>query len=600
MRDDYDKQPPEKPEDKDKAIVDHIVKEFDRYEAYHQTRFDEALDIIEHWDCVAPIRDEDWQNAVVVPVILEAEQTITPRIFTALFPTDAPLDVKNEGDTPAEDAIIIKALIQHYFRTIDVRTRSLPLLMQNTLLGTGYADAGSWLIKRGFAIGPNGERSSKITANRPDFTHVDFFEMYPHPYKVDMDDGLPLIRKRYVDAETLKTLAENNFFGAQNLREALESDSPEKKDANANEPKEYELLEYWGPWNLEWVKKSNEGDKVMVQRAVPFWCMVINRKVLIRSIPNPYNHQMPPFVKTNLFPSIKPSWFGVGVGKIGLPTQERLNKIINQRLDNVDLVLNKMGIYSGHDPLLNPKQLSTSKPGKWIKCSDIQTSMKWMDIPDVTASSYKEEEVAKADFRISVGASEALTPGPVDEQHRTAMGIQLLQGAAGMRFKPVLTKLEMDLISKTADFFFMNCKQFMTTKEWVEVMGDGAGKMVEITPDQIQRKVKFVATGISETINKETQIGQLLRFKEVTAQDPTINRTELNKRIGELFGFKDLNKLVVQQSPAGGATGGSLTAEQENMIRQRVAEGASPDQIKQELLGPAPTAPRPGMQGRPR
>jgi hypothetical protein len=50
-------------------------------------------------------------------------------------------------------------------------------------------------------------------------------------------------------------------------------------------------------------------------------------------------------------------------------------------------------------------------------------------------------------------------------------------------------------------------------------------------------------------MNKEVQIGQLLRFKEVTQQDPTVNRSEINKRIGQLMGFKDLDKLLVVQQP---------------------------------------------------
>jgi len=85
----------------------------------------------------------------------------------------------------------------------------------------------------------------------------------------------------------------------------------------------------------------------------------------------------------------------VGIGQIGHPTQERLNKIVNQRLNNVDLVLNRQGLYNGNDPLLNTKQLQVAKPGKFHKVSDVNGSVRWMDIPDVTASSYNEEKLAK-------------------------------------------------------------------------------------------------------------------------------------------------------------------------------------------------------------
>jgi hypothetical protein len=582
---------------KNDPVVDFVVKQFEWYERFHQERFEEARQIVENWKGTPPTREEDWQNQVVVPATLEAEQTITPRIFTALFPTDAPLDVKAEGQTPKADAITIKGLIQHFFRVAKVRGKSTSVLTQNTLLGTAYAEAGSWLTRRGWVIDPSsGERKNKIIENRPGFDPVDFFEIFPHPMKVTMDDGLPLIRQRFIDAETLKAITENPFFKFEKLSEALASDvdkgldkpGPVNLDATGK-TKTYEILDYWGPWDRKLMKVMDTGrQQEFVQKGVPHWIMIINRKVRVRLMPNPYNHQMPPFVKTMLFPDVRPSWFGVGVGKIGLPTQDRLNKLVNQRLDNVDLVLNKMGFYNGNDPQLNPKRLQTSKPGKWIKVTDTLNSVRWMDTPDVTSSSYKEEELAKADFRESVGASSSLQPSDdVADQHRTALGIQLLQGAAGMRFQPVLTKIEEDYIAQSADMFFQNSKQFMSVPEWVEIMGEGVSQMIEVTPEQIQQKVKFLPTGISETSNKETQISQLLRFKEVTQNDPTINRSELNKRIAELFGFKDVNKIIIDQAQ-GQPDQSGLSPEQQNLIKQRLQEGASPDQIKAEFLGPPP------------
>lgn len=579
-------------------VVDFLVMEFEKYEKYWEPVFTEAKEIIDNWECVPPPREHDWQNQVASPATIEAEQTITPRIFTALFPTDAPLDLIVEGQTPPTDGIIIKGLIQHYFRVAKVRGQSLSPLTQTTLLGTGYVENGSWLMKKGYIV-ENGERRRVITESRPNFAPVDFFEIFPHPAKLEVDDEFPMFRRQFVGAEDIKRLSENSFFSFDDIQKALDSRCDVKDqdvDFDDNENKRYEVLTYWGPWDEEYIQKDDKGnEKKTTKAAVPYWTIIINRKIKIRHLPNPYLHQQAPYSKLKLFASPRPSWFGVGVGKVGKPTQDRLNKIINQRLDNVDLVIMRQGLYNGNDPLLNAKQLQLAKPGKFHKCSDTLSSVKWMDIPDVTASSYKEEELARNDFRESVGAISALMPAEdKNEQHRTAMGIQILQGAAGMRFKPVLIKLEEDYIAKTADFFFINSKQFMATPEWVEIMGEGATKMIQVTPDQIMRKVRFIPTGVSETVNKEIQVGQLLRFKEISQNDPTINRSEINKRIAELMGFKDIEKLIVHQLPPTKAPGG-LSPEQGNLIKQRLAEGANPEQIKMEMLGPAPSPEQGGM-----
>jgi hypothetical protein len=352
-------------------------------------------------------------------------------------------------------------------------------------------------------------------------------------------------------------------------------------DTNVTD-KRYEVIQYWGGWDESYIKDT----ETVTRRAMPYWIVVVNRKVLLRGDRNPYNHQLPPYCRIRLFPNQKPSWHGVGTGKIGKPTQDRLNKIVNQRLDNVDLVLNKQGAYNGNDPLINVKKLQISEPGQWHKCSDPISSFRYWDIPDVTGSAYKEEELAKQDYRESTGAVQQLMPGE-DPQHRTATGINMLQGAAGMRFKPVLKQMELDLVQQGAMFFFSNLQQFMPREEWIMLTSDN-GRMEPflVTPQMLQVRANFIPTGLSETANKEAMLGQLLRFKEVTMQDPTVNRQEINKRIAELFGFKDIQKLLVPiEQPMGG---GPLSGQEQLAIQQRLAEGATPDQIKQELLGSAP------------
>ena len=239
-------------------MVEYVVKEFNRYESFHSQRFDEAWKIYDQWIGKAPPRAFNWQNAVHVPITFEGEQTITPRLFGALFPDEAPLDVRVEGDVEMTDGIPIKHTIQHYFRVSNVQGKALPAMTQNTLLGTGYLEA-SWLVQRKWQEGTAGEFYSAITANRPDCASVNFFEIFPHPSKLHMCDGLPLIRKRYCDAEYLKSLKDNPYFETSNIDKALQSESTimdkskvlgsDGHPIQTSRKGEYEILEYWGPWD---------------------------------------------------------------------------------------------------------------------------------------------------------------------------------------------------------------------------------------------------------------------------------------------------------------------------------------------------------------
>lgn len=569
-------------------MVTFCVGEFERYEKALSDRFRTAQEIVDHWNNVPEKKSYDWMNSVHVPITFASEQTITPRIFAALFPTDAPIDICVYGETTEEQGIRIKTALQHNFKLADVQGESIQALTQNTLLGTGYVEA-PYLYRKGWQMDKTGNRYFTVIERRPDCKSVNYFEMFPHPAKIQMDDGLPLVRRRYCDAEYLKAMASNPDGKFEKLQEALNSEMKETRadgvTVDSRKREEYELLEYWGPWDDSYKKD----DEVVKRQAVPYWIIVVNRTVCVRGIPNPYNFQHPPYAKFNLFPPDKPGWFGVGIGQAGKPTQERLNKIVNQRLDNVDLVLNKQGCYNGNDPLINTKKLQISRPGNWHKVSDTVSSLKWMDTPDVTASSYKEEELAKADYREATGASAPLMPTD-QNQHETASGINLLQGAAGIRFRPVLKKMETDLISSVAFMFLSHLQQFMVLPEWMRmVTDDGQASPILIKPEDLQAKAQVIPTGISETLNKETQIGQLLRFKEVSVNDPTINQAEINKEIAKLMGFKNIHKFIVVQQPIR-MGGGMPSAEEQMIIQKRLAEGASPEQIKLELLGQAPNA----------
>jgi hypothetical protein len=563
-------------------MVDFVVAEFERYKNALKDRFDEAQKVIDQWNNVSPTKTFDWMNSVHVPITFTAEQTITPRIFSALFPNDAPLDIIVDGDTSEQQGILIKTALQFAFKRADVQGECLPAFVQNTIIGTGYIEA-PYLYKKGWQVGRMGDRYFTVIERRPDCKSVNYFEMFPHPAKLAMDDGLPLVRRRYCDAEYLKKLAESPEAKFENLKAALDSDMPvESQTVNLETRKreEYELLEYWGPWDESYKKD----DAVVTKKAVPYWISVVNRTVKVRGIPNPYNFQHPPYCKFTLFSDARPSWFGVGIGQVGRPTQERLNKMVNQRLDNVDLVLNKQGFYNGNDPLINTRKLQISKPGQWHKVSDTVNSIRWMDTPDVTSSSYKEEELAKADYREATGAVVPLMPAD-EGQHSTAAGINLLQGAAGIRFKPVLKKIEKDLISNLAMMFLSHLQQFMVLPEWMKLTtNDGTEQPILIRPEDLQAKVEILPTGVSETLNKEVQIGQLLRFKEISINDPTVNQAELNKRIAELMGFKDINRFIIQQKPI--IMGENMPGiEEQEYIQKRLAEGASPEQIKLEVLG---------------
>lgn len=203
-------------------MLEYVVDEFMRYERFHHNKFELAAKIYDQWCNIPEKRGESWMNAVHVPITFASEQTITPRLFAALFPTGAPIEAES-FEIPDAIRIKVRDLIRKHFRVSDVQGESIPALSQCVLLGTGYLES-PWIYERKWQFNKNGDRYKALVHNRPGCKAVSFFELFPHPAKMRMDDGLPIIRRRFCDAEYLKRLADDPKFKFDNLKSALDSE----------------------------------------------------------------------------------------------------------------------------------------------------------------------------------------------------------------------------------------------------------------------------------------------------------------------------------------------------------------------------------------
>ena len=117
------------------------------------------------------MRAYTWQNAVHVPITFEAEQTISPRIFSALFPNEAPVDIELVGEADDDEGIRILELIKHQFRVSDVQGEAVPSIQQCSLLGTAYMYS-PWLFRTSWQVNSRGQRYQALIDNRPDLRNM--------------------------------------------------------------------------------------------------------------------------------------------------------------------------------------------------------------------------------------------------------------------------------------------------------------------------------------------------------------------------------------------------------------------------------------------
>lgn len=131
--------------------------------------------------------------------------------------------------------------------------------------------------------------------------------------------------------------------------------------------------------------------------------------------------------------------YGTGEVEPTETLQIGLNKSRNQRLDNVDLVMNRMWIYDRNGGI-NPRNLK-STPGNIIPADDIN-ALQPLATPDVTSSSYQEEDRFIRDFQMATGTIDVTDRGGSSGFTNTATGEKIREREASSRFQLKITNLE--------------------------------------------------------------------------------------------------------------------------------------------------------------
>jgi hypothetical protein len=112
------------------------------------------------------------------------------------------------------------------------------------------------------------------------------------------------------------------------------------------------------------------------------------------------------------------------------PLQEEINSIANQRLDNVRLVLNKR-YFVRRGSQMDLDALMRNVPGGGVMTNDPEKDVQVINTPDVTSSSYQEQDRLSQDLDDLVGGFGQSSIAAGGKQMDRAGSMDVLQGAAG-------------------------------------------------------------------------------------------------------------------------------------------------------------------------
>jgi len=218
---------------------------------------------------------------------------------------------------------------------------------------------------------------------------VDITKIFPDPRASNLKTAEWVIHRDWVEYDKLIEMAKQGFYKkstVDELEEFLESvtkvdeDKTERlssidKDqsyAFDHERKTVEILEYW--------------DREQV-------VSIAGRQVVLKQEENPF-HGLLPFIMTR-YTTVPHEFYGIGIPEMAETLQNELNDLRNQRMDNVNIIINRMFIANKYADVEFDSLVSY--PGNVILADSVD-AVKPLDTRDVTKSIYMEEERLIADI----------------------------------------------------------------------------------------------------------------------------------------------------------------------------------------------------------
>lgn len=358
--------------------------------------------------------------------------------------------------------------------------------------------------------------------------------------------------------------AKNAGTGQSGREKNLEQDTSRTDDEDAEAL--YELLHYWTDTEHS---------------------ILLGRQILIADGDNPYWHSKMPFA-VSCWERITGQIYGKSaVDLIGDPQRE-VNTMRNQRIDNVSMALNRMFKVNKNSQIDDTELVS--RPGGIIHVNQ-PTDVEPLITPDVTASSYRDEQIVREDIDGTLGTT-AIMRGADPARATSATESAIKSEGAGTRFE-IKIKLFEEVLKRMAFLMDINNQQFVTDEKVIRVTGDQGVQWPTIRPEDISGLFDYspACSSVDPGVNRDIRRAQLNEVIAIALKgNLPVNIPELVRLWLETYNIKDVDRLLIQPPPAPVPAPASVPAASPTMGDGGMMDGGG-------MMGgqaPMPMMPQPG------
>ena len=380
----------------------------------------------------------------------------------------------------------------------------------------------------------------------PRIEAVSLWDFHPDPSATSIEDCEYVIERHRMNRQQLRSLIMRPYFDAAAIEECL-AKGPNYEDKyyedtireDETEPyyqeNRYEVLEYWGVLDAKFAEEAGmaeaENMSEFDQLQVNVW---VCGGMVIRCVVNPFTPARIPY---HAFPfEINPyQIWGVGVAENMEDAQMLMNGHVRMAIDNLALAGNL--VFDVDEASLVPGQNMDIFPGKIFRRQSgvTGTAINGLKFPNTAPENIQMYQISRqlADEETGIPSIMHGQTG-VTGTGRTAAGLSMLMGGAGLSMKTVIKNIDDYLLKPIGEAYFQWNMQFNESAEDVE--GD-----LEIKP-----------RGVAAVMQKEVRTQRLTSLLQTVANPMLAPFVKLPNLMRELAIAQDIDpdSLVNDQNEA--------------------------------------------------
>jgi hypothetical protein len=493
-----------------------------------------------------------------------------------------------EGYAPEDVARAKKneVLISAQMKDADSIIRAVDFFLQADICGTGIARFG-WknltrknkyrkmeTIAPGLTIPVLYEEDSELF-NGPVWETVDRLDFWQQPAIKRIDDMAWVIHRYWADLDDLMEDASgpNPYFDPRAVR-LLESapltgsgysEFIERKLAFRNEfdhiarqnERFAKPIEIWEMHGLVPSEFTTDG--------VRSRCIAIgNGRVVLKNREGPMANQQKPFLSYCPMPDPY-SFDGIGKAEIAYGPQRTIDRIGNQKLDAIDLVLDPMWAASD-GALNNQSQNLFTRAGRVLLLNGPadETSLRAL-VPNTQGlqMAYTEMGQLHQFMQVGMGLNDIIM-GMQSGDRETARGTLARQENALTRLGMEAALAEQGFIEPLANAFRHMDRLWLPLPQELKILGSMAfvnpitglpypQESVQVDHDDLAPDYRARAVGASQMMGKSVKQQNFLALLQMMSANPVmmqmVNWANFARQAFELFDFKNVDELLVQTVP---------------------------------------------------